>query len=269
LLNNIFILLFFSNIELLSFEKEPVTAEEKLAFGTVRKNEGNEFVKIKQWELALTSYQRGLSYTQYLHSEDETIKKQQKELVLSLFLNKSLVCLKLEKYGDTFQACDEALRLDNDCGKAYYRRALCYEVRGEWENAKRDLYYAAVCCKNDKTIRDELEKVNKIIKKEEEKKKKQYSNLFDKLKAEEEKEKIEREKREEEERKRKEKEKVEEEKRVKEEAQKAKEVKPTEETKPAEIKPTEETPKENTVEPVVPITTNVNTETEKKEEKNE
>jgi tetratricopeptide (TPR) repeat protein len=139
-------------------------------------------VKKQEWRKALSSYERGLAYTQYLYTKDESVEKQKRELVTLLFLNKALACIKLNQYGDAFRSCDEALKLDNKCGKAYYRRALCFEMKGEYENAKKDLLMSMKYNPNDGGIREELEKVKVLVQKQEEKEKKKYSNLFEKLK---------------------------------------------------------------------------------------
>lgn len=87
------------NIELLSFEKEPVTATEKLAFGTARKDEGNALVKQQRWDDALHCYDRGLAYVQYLYSKNEAQMAKRKELHAQLQANKALCCIKLGKVG--------------------------------------------------------------------------------------------------------------------------------------------------------------------------
>jgi peptidylprolyl isomerase len=172
----------FSNVELLSFEKEPTSSKEKISFGNNQKLKGNAFVQKQEWDRALKCYERGLAYTQYLFTKSEDLKKKKLEVVIPLFLNKAYVCLKMSKYADVFLACEEVLRIDSGCGKAYYRRALCYEMKGEWKNAKRDLINAGRCNPNDKEIRNELEKVNLEIQKEETKEREIYSSLFEKLK---------------------------------------------------------------------------------------
>jgi tetratricopeptide (TPR) repeat protein len=166
---------------LILFEKEPVTAKEKIDFGNKQKLLGNKYVQKQEWDKALGLYERGLAYTQYLYTNNEELQKEKREVIISLFLNKAYVCLKLNKYSDVFLACDEVLRVDPNCSKAYYRRAVCFEMKKEWKNARQELIRAGQCNTTNKEIRDELEKVKIMIQKEEAQEKEIYSNLFEKL----------------------------------------------------------------------------------------
>jgi hypothetical protein len=112
-------------VEIISFERELETEEEKIKFTTDGKNEGNEYIKTFQWNEALESYEKRLKYVQFAHSENEEIKIQQNALLLSLFLNKSLATLNLEGFAECFDACNEVFKLDNKNGKTFYGGGLC------------------------------------------------------------------------------------------------------------------------------------------------
>ncbi|KAK2956191.1 putative Peptidyl-prolyl cis-trans isomerase FKBP62 [Blattamonas nauphoetae] len=169
------------NVELISFHKEPETPEEKIAFGTERKNDGNKHVKDQAWSKARSEYERGIACVQYLFCPNDDLKQQHAALILALQLNKALCCIKLNDFNGAFTAANEAVNLDGNNAKALYRRGMAQRVLGQYERAKADLTRAISLAPNDKSIRDELQKVNEVEKKKLERERKIAKNMFAQL----------------------------------------------------------------------------------------
>lgn len=59
--------------------------------------------------------------------------------------NRSMAYLKKELYGSALEDANEALKLDPNYMKAYYRRATAYMALGKLKLALKD-YDAVICC---------------------------------------------------------------------------------------------------------------------------
>ncbi|KAH7824496.1 putative Peptidylprolyl isomerase D [Monocercomonoides exilis] len=177
------------NIELFSFYKEPETPEEKMEYGLERKQKGNEFVKESQWPLARDQYERGINMCKYVYCSTEELKKQHNDLMLALYLNRALCCLKMNDGNGCVNDCDEALRLDGECTKAFFRRGCGLRLMKEYDAAIADLAHAAKMTPNCASIRGELERTKEMQKKEKAKQLSAFSNMFEKMKKMEEEEK--------------------------------------------------------------------------------
>ncbi|NWT92313.1 SPAG1 protein, partial [Urocynchramus pylzowi] len=76
------------------------------------KNEGNDFVKMGEYEEAANKYSECMK----LNTEECTV-----------YTNRALCYLKLYKYEEAKRDCDHVLQIEDSNIKAFYRRALAYK----------------------------------------------------------------------------------------------------------------------------------------------
>ncbi|KAK2962776.1 putative FK506-binding protein 6 [Blattamonas nauphoetae] len=166
------------NIQLLSFRKEPETAEEKLAFAQTRKEEGNTKVKNHDYKGALDEYDRGVGMIEHLWCDTDEMKAKHADILAPLQLNKALCCIKLGEGKRAVRAATDAISLKGETDKALYRRGVGYRIQGEMSKAKRDVTKAWELNKSDRMIREELEKILEWEKKKTEREKKIATKFF-------------------------------------------------------------------------------------------
>uniref|UniRef100_I3M7D2 Sperm-associated antigen 1 n=1 Tax=Ictidomys tridecemlineatus TaxID=43179 RepID=I3M7D2_ICTTR len=100
----------------------PSITEEKMF--EVLKEEGNEYVKDKNYKDALSKY-------------SECLKINNKEC--AIYTNRALCYLKLCQFEEAKQDCDQALQIDGDNVKAYFRRALAHKGLKNYQKSLSDL----------------------------------------------------------------------------------------------------------------------------------
>lgn len=71
--------------------------------------------------------------------------------------------LKLNDYENVFYTCNEAIRLDPNNSKAFYRRGVSHLERKNYELALEDLKQAHLMIPDDKLIVKDLEKAKKLL----------------------------------------------------------------------------------------------------------
>jgi tetratricopeptide (TPR) repeat protein len=115
------------------FEKPSV---EKLEAAKIFKNEGDDFLKNKQFTEAVNSYEKGLLQLFYTFADDPEEDKKVDELKKSINMNLSLCKINLQKYDEAIGYCQEALRIDKNNLKAIYRQAFSYFKLDKFDDAK-------------------------------------------------------------------------------------------------------------------------------------
>jgi FK506-binding protein 4/5 len=113
---------------LTDFEKAKDTwnmsEEEKLAFGSQRKDVGGALFKAGRWRLALERYKKVINLFSYLDSiKDEDNKSKAKELKKACELNSAACNLKFKEFAEARKNCDNVLKEDSSNVKALFRRA--------------------------------------------------------------------------------------------------------------------------------------------------
>lgn len=115
-------------LELTEFEKAKDTysmsEDEKVEFGTARKEVGSTLFKNGRLHMALQRYKKVGDIFNYIDNFKEENKVKAKELKKNCELNKALCCLKMSNYSDAKTACNAVLKDEKDNVKALYRRAL-------------------------------------------------------------------------------------------------------------------------------------------------
>lgn len=100
-----------------------LSEEEKLEFGTARKEVGGNLFKSGRLALALQRYKKIGDMFSYVDNYKEENKQQAKDLKKVCELNKAACYLKLQDFTEARTACDAVLKEDKGNVKALYRHA--------------------------------------------------------------------------------------------------------------------------------------------------
>ncbi|AGO10073.1 AaceriAAR083Cp [[Ashbya] aceris (nom. inval.)] len=115
------------------------------------KNEGNEWVKAKDYARAVEAYTRAIE-------ADDT---------QSIFYsNRALANLKLDRFQSALDDSARAIELDAGNVKAYHRRGLAHCGLLEWGPAKRDLEVVVRAKPGDEAVRRTLEVCERMLRRE-------------------------------------------------------------------------------------------------------
>ncbi|XP_047402865.1 sperm-associated antigen 1 isoform X3 [Sciurus carolinensis] len=112
------------------------------------KEEGNEYVKDKNYKDAISKY-------------SECLKINDKEC--TIYTNRALCYLKLCQFEEAKQDCDQALQIDGDNVKAYYRRALAHKGLKDYQKSLSDLNKVVLLDPNIVEAKMELEEVTRLL----------------------------------------------------------------------------------------------------------
>uniref|UniRef100_A0AAQ4QTD8 Sperm associated antigen 1 n=1 Tax=Gasterosteus aculeatus aculeatus TaxID=481459 RepID=A0AAQ4QTD8_GASAC len=130
-------------------EKAAMDTERKAeARFTALKQEGNDFVKKGQYQEALGKY-------------SESLKLKPEEC--SIYTNRALCYLKLERFAEAKKDCDAALRVEPNNKKAFYRRALANKGLKDYLACRADLQEVLQQDPNVQEAEKELEEVTVLL----------------------------------------------------------------------------------------------------------
>ena len=118
------------------------------------KQAGNDCLTQGDLAGAFSKYSEGVGMldSQFVRRTPRDVK----DLIIPLFTNKALCCLKLQRWAEAVAACDAALELDPNCVKALYRRALAGIENRNFPDAKRDLLSALFVEPNNSQVKQTL-----------------------------------------------------------------------------------------------------------------
>ncbi|XP_036193780.1 sperm-associated antigen 1 [Myotis myotis] len=125
---------------------QPGSTDEK-TFKTL-KEEGNQYVKDKNYKDALSKY-------------SECLQINNKEC--AIYTNRALCYLKLCQFEEAKQDCDQALRIDDGNVKACYRRALAHKGLKDYQNSLNDLNTVLRLDSSIVEAKMELEEVTRFL----------------------------------------------------------------------------------------------------------
>jgi tetratricopeptide (TPR) repeat protein len=109
----------------------------KIEAAKLFKNEGDEFLKNKQYSEAINSYEKGLLQLFYTFSDDPEEDKQVETIKASLNMNMSMCLMNINKFEEAIGQCSEALRIDKNNLKAIYRIAFSYFKLDKYDESKK------------------------------------------------------------------------------------------------------------------------------------
>ncbi|CAB3397489.1 unnamed protein product [Caenorhabditis bovis] len=172
-------------IFLKNFEKVPatweMTAEQKLEAAKSAKERGTMFLQKGNLRLAYNKYKRMEDVLEYERTTDPEQKEQRSALLLSCYLNLSLVTSKQNEQLECVKWCDKALEIAPKNVKALYRKAGALFVIGEIRDAMK-LYETVVEIEPDnKAAVQQILNCKTKLREQNERDKKRFKNLFGKI----------------------------------------------------------------------------------------
>lgn len=102
---------------------EYIKVIEKKRLAEAERHKGNEFMKAKEFDEAITSYTRSIA-------DDDTEP--------ASFSNRALAYLRQKKYTQCIEDSNSCLKLDSKFIKANHRRGKAYQALKKWDLAIRD-----------------------------------------------------------------------------------------------------------------------------------
>ncbi|EJK74519.1 hypothetical protein THAOC_03795 [Thalassiosira oceanica] len=128
------------------------------------KQEGNALFEGGKHEEALALYERSLIYFEYCFDGSAEERRRADELRLQCLLNAAACFLRTGMHPKCVEYCEEALEIDDECAKAWFRKGRAHGLMGKVERARADLTRAVGCCRAGeerelKCIRAELNRI--------------------------------------------------------------------------------------------------------------
>ncbi|XP_027013199.2 sperm-associated antigen 1A isoform X2 [Tachysurus fulvidraco] len=127
-------------------EEEKVRKAE--ARFTLLKEEGNDLVKRGEFEKAMQKYSECIAL---------------KPTECSVYTNRALCLLKLDRFAEARQDCDSALQIESDNKKAFYRRALAHKGLKDFLSSSSDLQEVLRLDPNVREAEQELQEVTVLL----------------------------------------------------------------------------------------------------------
>jgi len=153
--------------------------KERMRMVMKNKEEGTELFKGGNWRMAGARYQKALQHASKFFDLSPDDEKEVKDVKLSLYLNLSMIYIKISSWEQVLRNTGDALDIDSKNAKAYFRRSQAYEAKKQWDKALDDLKLAAEYSpKLDGNIDKATTRVKKEIAKEKAKEKKMYKGVF-------------------------------------------------------------------------------------------
>ena len=112
-------------------------------------------------------------------SEEE--KKDINATFLSIHLNMAAVYLKISEWQKAVNASTEAIKLDANSAKAYFRRSQAYLSLKDVDRSENDCKQALKLAPNDKACKLHLRSIDKEKQRQNEKQRKTFQGMFGKV----------------------------------------------------------------------------------------
>lgn len=116
---------------------------------------GNSRVEAKDWNQAESNYSEAIELCK--------IHRIERSILATLLLNRSLVHLKRNKYSHCVRDCSEAIKLNLNSPKAFFRKALGLMGTARWDEARKNLLTCLDMVKSDdsmtQTVRNEINRL--------------------------------------------------------------------------------------------------------------
>ena len=176
-----------AEIELLEFENEKdswdLSEDDKLETADKKKQQGNQKLKAGDLARAMRRYESAKSVLASDYKMDDDQKEKAKAMKVAIFTNMAVVEAKLGNQEAVFKNCEEALKLDENCVKALFRRGSIYSKRTDFDRAQADFDKLLSVDPDNAPVKKELALLKKRVAKETAKSKKQFGGMFDKMAA--------------------------------------------------------------------------------------
>lgn len=142
------------------------------------KNEANELFADGNYRHAAARYVKALTHCGKFFDLSPVEEKEVIEMKLSLYLNVALAYIKLEKFDNAYQYCNDALSLDSNNVKALYRRASVLYQKRKFDDAMKDCVEAGKLAPEDKAVKKLEALVEQQIAKQKQKEKAMAKKMF-------------------------------------------------------------------------------------------
>ena len=116
-----------------------MTNKERLDKMAEFKQLGNSFYSKKQYQDAMKQYQLALIYYEYCFDAVNDEKREIENVRLLSLLNAAACALKLESYQQCVEFCNEAIGIDDNSPKVYFRRGKAERLLDNYASAELDL----------------------------------------------------------------------------------------------------------------------------------
>ncbi|XP_064391991.1 inactive peptidyl-prolyl cis-trans isomerase FKBP6-like [Halichondria panicea] len=146
-------------------EKKEASLEQLLAVANAEREAGNELFKQNNFGKASSKYLKAVRLLESARLKDEIEEKQWKEVLLKLYLNQSLVSLKLNKHRLAVAQCKRALDIDPRNVKANFRLGQAFMKLSEFKKSRDHLLKAGRLSPGNQEIRLELQKLDRAVSK--------------------------------------------------------------------------------------------------------
>ncbi|CAN8003761.1 unnamed protein product, partial [Ixodes hexagonus] len=123
---------------------------------------GNSFCERKEFQRALKCYSSALHRLENARTKDKNEEMQQQQLLLKLFCNASLCCLRTGRANMAVAYGKKALLIEPNNVKALYRCGVGLKMQGYFDEAENKLRRALRCDPNSQAIIHELNELNNI-----------------------------------------------------------------------------------------------------------
>lgn len=165
-------------VELLSFDIEPESVDDRILLGNREKDKGNQFFKESKFNEAAECYKKGLGYFEKVWGASEEDKSRMNQVALALHLNLAACKLKTNDLRDAILECEKSLDIDENNVKAYFRRGQANARLCEYTKARGDFEYVLQQAPNDAAAKQELARLNKAEEDSKRKEKKVLAGMF-------------------------------------------------------------------------------------------
>lgn len=190
------------NITMKDFVRAKETWEmddnERLDGALNYKDKGAKSVKAGDYLQAIAMYEKVIDYLDH-HEAKEDGSDDEKALIqkwytakVAAYLNSALCHNKLKQYSEAVEQCDEALKMDPNNEKAYFRRGEAFFAEKVWDHAKSSFQEVLKINSSNKAASNYLTKTSQQIKLQRKKELATFSGMFDKFVKEDEAEDIKR-----------------------------------------------------------------------------
>ena len=151
--------------------------KDKLEASLIFKREGDDLLKLKNYEEAINSYEKGLLQLFYTFSNDPKEEDESDRIKASISMNCSICMINQGKYDEALGYLNEALRVDKQNLKALYRSAYCYFKLEKYQDSQEYINKGlSIDGKNEQFLGLQKDIENKIKENEE-----SQSNLYKKI----------------------------------------------------------------------------------------
>ena len=173
------------DIKLVGFERAPefwdMDSKAKLEKSRKHKSKGSELFKIGDIEAAFMRFSRAAKYLILMGKKADVepeLQEQWNLLTCQVYFNLSLCQMKYNNHSAVISNCTKVLEHDRTHVKALFKRGTAYMDTNDYDRAKEDLVAALDIEPNNKVVRNELSKVNQLLKREQEKMTVDFGKMF-------------------------------------------------------------------------------------------